>query len=495
MSILKCVLAIGVGFVLVGSVSAAGVVNPHVTTDTSVDFHTVDSILADIVTPAMTDEQKILAVFNTVRRMMVHGPCPKDLAFDFHKVMNVLGTGSCLRQTTPLAVLLDRLGYKSRSWVHDGHHMMEVYYGGGWHCIDPHMTFYVYDRSTPRQIASVAQLQGDPSLAFKAVEEGRAGKGFLLCGDSPKWFAGKEGDWHIEFNGGWPPMTIDQRFGAITLRRGETYVRTWFPGEHWYKQGWPTKDGCGPIHHCSKRDQKDEVNWPLYEPHAWDGPASTYYRCHGVGRLEYEPGFDSGTYRDAVVSQKNVHVVKTGGMPRLAQVDPSQPGEIVFSVACPYVMTAVDLGLRGDIQALPKVAVSTDAGKTWESPSGFIGQGPPDAMGLTGSWRDPVNGGWDGYLLRFRFTDGETVGGVRLITHFQLNRYSLPNFVPGKNVVSVQADRFEYPLTVTYNWAEGSDWSSKRAISKTFDRTGQFEVDVAGPKYPRMESLVLSVAP
>jgi hypothetical protein len=168
------------------------VVNPHIATDKSVDFRTVDSMLDSIIRDNMTDEQKVLAVFNTLRRVMVHGPSPKHLAFDFHKVMHALGTGSCLRQTTPLAMLYKRLGYDSQNWTHDGHHMMQVRYAGRWHCIDPHMCFYCYDRSDPPAIASIEQLQNDPTLAKKAVEQGRAGKGYLLCGDTSDYFAGKE---------------------------------------------------------------------------------------------------------------------------------------------------------------------------------------------------------------------------------------------------------------------------------------------------------------
>ena len=96
--LLPCVACV----VSVSTVSMAqnpGVVNPHIRTDTSVDFRTVDSILAGVVKDDMTDEQKVLAVFNLLRRMMVHGPCPDHLAFDFHKVMHSLGTGSCLLQT------------------------------------------------------------------------------------------------------------------------------------------------------------------------------------------------------------------------------------------------------------------------------------------------------------------------------------------------------------------------------------------------------------
>ena len=99
---------------LAASAFAAGgpVVNPHVSTDTSVDFRTIDRIIASVVTEDMTDEQKILAVFHAMRRMWVHGPSPGRVAYDFHKVIHSIGTGACLTMTTPLHVVYERMGYK-----------------------------------------------------------------------------------------------------------------------------------------------------------------------------------------------------------------------------------------------------------------------------------------------------------------------------------------------------------------------------------------------
>jgi len=481
------VAAVCAGVALAGG---AGVVNPHVKTDTSVDFRTVDSIVAGVVKEGMTDEQKVLAAFHTIRRMFVHGPTPRHLAYDFHKIMHSVGTGACLSMTTPLQVVLKRMGYKSRSWVHDGHHMMEVRYGGRWHCMDPHMTFYCYDRSDPPQIASIEQLQADRTLAFDAVKEGRAGKGYLLCGDSPKWFAGKEGNWRLEFNGGWPKMKIDEPFGRITLRRGETYVRTWHPGEYWYKEGWLARDQCGPIHHCRTADRKDAANWPLYEAHVWKGGKGTIYRCWAVGRLVYKPYLAGDRCADAVARRANVKSVGKEWGAMLAQADPARPAEVVFAVHCPYVLTAGQLKLTATAGGKVAAAVSADAGKTW-TPLELASEGSSRSAAFV----DEINGGFDGYLLKLTLAEGVQVGGFELTSHFQINRFSLPHFAGGRNVVSVSADGFGSPLKVTYEWAEGAGWKQQRSVTRTFNEAGEFAVKVAGPKWPRMESLTLSVAP
>lgn len=474
------------------------VVDPHVKTDTSIDFRTVEGILGSLIEEGMTDEEKVLKIFHTIRRMFVHGPTPRILAYDFHKVMHVLGTGACLSMTTPLHMLYDRLGYKSQSWVHDGHHMMQVYYDDAWHCFDPHMDFYCYDRSTPPQIASIQQLQDDPTLARNAVEEGRAGQGYLLCGDAPDWFAGKEGDWYLEADGEWPEMKIEEPFGGITLRRGERYIRTWHPGEYFYKAGWIPRDGTGPIHHCGEADRKDAANWYLYEPHAWTerpGHNRTYYRVWGTGRLVYRPPLDT------MLDGDNLNITRQDGRILLTQADTARPAEIVLSVSCPYVLTAGELrcsiGSSGKIDAWIKVNdVAARSDEDWDHTLAYDYTPIPltaENGRRTARFIDEINGCFDGYLLKLRLSNGATLRDIELVSHFQLNRYSLPHLASGKNVISVEASRFNAPLVVRYDWSEGSDWTQPRSAQHTFTADGTFEIEVVGPKYPRMEALILEV--
>jgi hypothetical protein len=479
------------------------VVNPHVKTDKSVDFRTIDSIIDSVVKEGMKHEEKVLAIFHVVRRNFVHGPPPPSIAYDFHKIQRSVGVGACLTMTTPLKVIYERMGYKCQSWVHNTHHMMQVYYDDDWHCLDPHMNFFCYDRSKPRKIASVEQLRADHTLACNAVKEGRAIDGYLLCGDSPKWFASQkdnlEDNWYLESDGQWPEMNIEEPFGNITLRRGENYVRTWQPGKYWYKASWPEHYGCGPLHTCGVVDRKDSANWALYEPHGCKPGVGefadrVFYKIWDVGRLEYRPnltnrhypnsgefGYNSGEfgYKDASIGEINTKFACDG----LAQADKSRPAEIVFSVQCPYVITAGELKLSLSGGGKVSATVSVDKGKTWK----------PIQVGIP--FVDEVNGSWSGYQLKLTLTDGAVIAGLELISHFQLNRYSLPYLVPGKNVVTVLAERYGAPLTVEYQWSEGPDWKNPKSARQTFTKDGQFEINVDGPKYPRMKSLTLSVAP
>ena len=489
---LRTVLAAASALAGVGTASAeepAVVKDPYVLTDQSVDGRTVDSILKGLIKGGMSDEEKVLAVFHWIRRLIYHGDGPVQYAYNFHHILHIYGHGSCLRQTTPMWVLLDRLGYKCRNGAIGGHHIIEVQYGGKWHLLDPHMTFYVYDRAKPPTIASIEQIKADTTLVSDAVKEGRACPGFLLCGDPVSTFATRSG-W--KEMGNFPESrkytpVIEEPFGRITLRRGETYVRTWMPGPYWFKANWYRKDE-GPRHGCGRRDSQDTVNWPIYEPHAY----GTKYRHWGAGHLLYKPDLATGHYADAVVQQTNLEPGRSAreAANMVALADHTKPGEVVFSVGCPYVVTAGELKLRrigrGDLAA----AVSTDRGKTFK-PIQLIGE----ADVLRATFVDEVNGSLAGYWLKVSVPPGSAFADLELTSHFQLNPYSLPYLIPGRNVVSVEAAGYGSPLTVTWNWSEGEDWKTPKSVTRTLSANGSFEVETQGPKYPRMESLVLAVAP
>jgi hypothetical protein len=327
-------------------------------------------------------------------------------------------------------------------------------------------------------------------LASDAVKEGRACPGFLLCGDAISQFATRNG-W--QDMGTFPESQkyrprIQEPFGGITLRRGESFIRTWAVGEYWVRKFWPKE---GPYHGCGGNDVKDTVNLPVLEPTVWiTGSGSRRYRHGAVGRLVYAPDLAGGRYADAVVSQTNIGPGERAGPKGLVPTEPGKPGEVVFSVNCPYAITTGELKLArlgvGDLQA----SVSTDEGKTWK-PIELKTDG--NAFGAL--FTNEVNGSLTGYQLKLSVPPEAGIGKMDLTSHFQLNPRSLPYLVPGRNVVTVEAAAFGSPMTFTWNWAEGPGWKTAKTLSKTFTANGTFDVEVEGPKYPKMESLVLSVAP
>lgn len=451
------------------------VLNPHISTDRSVDTRTVDSIIASLVTPDMSNEARVLAVFHWIRRLLFHGDGPRDLAFDFGKLLRSMGNGSCLRQTAPMAMLLDRLGFESQSWVHDTHHMIQVRYDDAWHCLDPHMNFFVYNRERPPAIAGIDELRADPSLAFDAVAENRACPGILMCGDSPKWFTG-DGEWTCD--DGWPDLVVDEPFGRIALRRGETYTRTWMPGEHYFHDTWKADEG--PHHSCGPQDQTDTPNWPLYEPHPANIRDYPSYRHWSAGKLVYAPDLRTSRTIDDLSDTKNLICDASNG---LISEDPSADACLSIPVTCPYVITAGSLFLVGVPDGL---VVEIEADGVRRPLTLERGEG-----GLRVDCVTEVNGSWDGYVIHIRFKGA--LSALELTTHFQINAFSLPYLVPGPNTIHVTADQLDAPLNIAWTYAEGPDWSESITASRTFEASGSLDIDIAGEKYPRNIALTLNV--
>ncbi len=462
--------------------SGAGVTGVHVSTDRSVDCSSVERIARGLARPGMSDEQKVISVFNWTKRVIYHGDGPSELALDFHRMVNVLGNGSCLRQTAPMALVLKRMGFESRSWVHDTHHMIEVYYDGAWHCFDPHMNFYVRDRSNPPKIASVAQLQSDTTLAFNAAAEGRACPGFLYCGDSPRWFCGS-GEWTLD--AGWPELKVEEPFGRLDLRRGERITRTWMPGGHYWRGAWQFE--CGPYHTCGPVDAADSANLALYEPYLAAVKGVPCYRHWAQGIINYRPDLKSDHYLDAVASRENLtHDPRRG----LVQEKNGAPGCVVFSVKCPYVVCAGRIALAVSGGGDAAVAVSRD-GQTWkDTPLKQSGDS------LAAEFREGVEGSFDGYLVRITLEKGTSLSGMELVTFLELNPGALPYLIPGKNIVRVEGERFDSPLEVEWCWANGPDWSINGRSAFGLAQPGESVIVIGGGgKYPRNLSLTLSVAP
>ncbi len=471
-----------------------GVVDPHFRTDRSVDARSARTIVADLVRPAMSNEEKALAIFHWLRRVIYHSGPEEPMRHDFNKMINVFGYGSCYMQTHPLSHLYQQVGFPCRDCMHDGHHMIEVFYDGAWHCLDPHMTFYAYNRATPPAIASITELQADRTLAFDAVKEKRAGPAFLICGDSPKWFAGREGDWVVHpFD---PHLGADQEFGAIRLPRGSRYVRTWKTGKFYAPHAF-SKDGkTGPYHTCSAgSDRKDPINWPYWEPYA----EASYGRHYGTGCLDYAPDLRGEGWKDGAILFSNLLSDKDEGKPALHPAAGGVDAEAIFFIDCPYIVTAAGLEMKtrrgggGEIE----VSVSADwAGRRrkW-MPVSLEGEGPQKAD-ISAAVAGSLKGYWVRIVMRSKDPAAAGIDSLKVHTDFQLNPYALPQLLPGQNKLIVTAGGCSGPWKFRLSWAEGDGWQKPREYAAAIEGVRhEATVEAAGPKLPRMEAIEFAVDP
>lgn len=131
------------------------------------DLSSQQAMLASILKPGMTDEEKSLAIWKFLKDWRYHFyPAePGDEVHDPVKFLNVYGYGFCDDCATNFAVLARRAGVKSRIWGLSGHVVAEAFYDGQWHMFDPdHEIFYRNDQGV---IASVAELAQHPELITK----------------------------------------------------------------------------------------------------------------------------------------------------------------------------------------------------------------------------------------------------------------------------------------------------------------------------------------
>ena len=516
--ILSAAVALGV----MAGRAVAEVANVKVTTDTSIDCSSIQSIARDLYRNCKTDEQKAIATWYFVRRVEFHWP--HIPTWDSVELINSYGIGLCGYQSTAFAQICQAGGIKARTLHMPGHVLAEAWYDGDWHFFDCQVGWFAQkkvkdaDGKEHLTVASHEDIAKDPSIVLDAVKDGRASKPFFQCrindksSDRPE--SGVNYAQNAKPNGA--PKPCDTRL-VIDLRRGESITRVWGnEGKSWFdRDAAKGQPGFLSLHHpctASVIDENDPVNWPYWKPYAVQttnkegklryGPK----RLFGNGRMVYEPdlatdAFREGLAKDGLVGIKAKHDVKHG--PNLHPAAAGAPGSAVFEINCPYV--AVDAWLdisaarKGDKDVVAVFARSEkDKPDAWKEVWRADGKGSLKADAI--SLKDVA---WDQhrYFVKIELQAAGDVRDagldrIRFTTVFINNMYALPYLMPGKNTVQLtageKADLKHDKLTLTYVWDEqGKEKKLEKRISKVpFETT----IDVPGTEIPRMKSVTLAVA-
>lgn len=332
-----------------------------VTTDRSVDPSSLQSIVQGVDTRsrAQTNDERAIALYEWLHQTIFHGAYPTEATPDSVgplKIINVYGWALCGGQHTVLKALFETAGWPCRyvGWSDPGHTTIEVHYDGRWHYFDVFLKCYFWSKDRSH-IVCQEEIAADPSLVLDAVQEGRAARQHLCCGDDAAGVVrGCIGRKVVGDAKGWESVTWrDQRYSpALTLPAGTSLRLEWTGEPDRYAVSGPV-----PLHTCGTRDfRHDTVLGPLLEHY---GP-----RNWSNGRLSYTPNFRSSAELGDIALQgakaRDGKVVATDGQ-----------GVALFRLPLPYayVSARVDAGFDGT----GRLSLSTDGGKTWASaPSGDI---------------------------------------------------------------------------------------------------------------------------
>ena len=483
---------------------AAGVQDVKVTTDTSIDCSSLQSIARDLYRNCKTDETKAIATWYFVRRMHFHWP--HIPTWDSIDLINSYGIALCGYQSHMFCQICDAGGVKARTMHPNQHVIAEAHYDGAWHMFDCQVGWYALNRKGA--VASCAELKADPTLVTDAVKDNRASKPYFQCRDDPRGGTNYAATARVG-----RAVKAPKRRLIINLRRGESITRCWGNEKKpWYQ----LKDNRGfvsPRHGCTAQeiDANDPVNWPYWKPYAEvrsrEGQPVRYgiKRYYGNGRLVYEPNLSTDAFIGDLPAGAMVGVKarsQDGKGPNLHPAEAGEEGSVTVAIDTPYIATDAWLDAtalrKGDQDVLAVYARTSNRGG-WKQVFRADKTGKVDIRKL--SLKEQA---WEShrFLVKFVLKAGADVSDVgidslKITTVFMNNMYALPYFMPGKNTLTVTAgegaDLKQNKLTLEYAWEEAG---KEKTLTKTIDKLPfTTTVEVAGKELPRMKSVKLSVAP
>ena len=456
---------------LLSTAALADVKGAWITTDRTVDCSSLETIVAGVIKPDMTDEQKAIAMYDFYRLRVYHYrnlPESRNII----KGINVLGNTLCGSQATVMKGLLATIGIKARVVSHPGHTFYEAFYDGKWHGYDTMTNFYVFTRGEKRNVASFEELNKDPSLIKDAVKEGRACEGIVACGDRAANFSKKI---HVL---NYKPLKNTWSPKDYTLRPGEQLVRSWWPKGRPLPGTYRTGKDPGPMHGCSFRDERNPRRlFQCWEPYGIKGMGKkrVSYRHYFNGWMDYSPDLAAGPHAKALASGK----------------------ELIIPVKCPYYISGTALAFETDISdGAVEVSVSINKGKTWRKV--FSATESKEYHTSLGSTVIRARIGLHEYQLKFTLKGDAQLKKFHLRTIFTHNAMASPHLMPGKNKVTVNVANARSlrggQLTVIYRYKSAPKWDGEAVSVSKAVTTSPFTFNIDLPKtdkLPQMQDLTL----
>ena len=537
---------------------------PKVLAGDYIDTSSMETIVAGLfkskAAANWTDEQKVLNFYHWYRRLVYPFRYMAEDRRDVLKAINSAGFSLCGSQAAVTTAILRAAGYPTRIVQVDaggewGHTVWEVKYDDTWHLFDAMTAFYVMTRDNPPHVAGVEEIQADPTLVTKAVEEKRCGPEFVYTArdheitlpmraqfedevgkaDVPwsilttkkgsmidfwnkaatknRLSPGKEGD---AYGAAYTPGVLD-----IKLKANERYVRSWQNCGLWNVPASFAK--WSPANMAAGDNEKfDTVNFKYFEPYRQENPSpynKAVCRTYGNGYLEWEPRTDEEFLQGGRTEDFTPFGLSCMARPKFTSAEEREKtASIIIPVKSPYAVVQIETKFRfvalpdglvtlsltpmkNGRPGSPKKLWTSDKGPTSapDSPKVNVEQNEGNYAFVISLLNTPAPVYEYELRLDLRKCPNTELLFGGLTTTFQLNPMSLPGLVPGDNAIRVTAAQpgklAGGKLLVTYNWLDAPDWkAAKTDMHEVREFPTEYTIKLPpapADKLPKMQSVEL----
>ena len=418
-------------YVRMENVGDVPVVNPWLRRADRVDTRSLQSIVASVVRPSMSDEEKAHRLWEFEIRNRFHATTEDDEVNDVVKRFNCYGYTLCYNESINLSSLWRAAGLKVRQGYPNGHSTAEVFYNGGWH-------FYDSDEDAiclmpdNKTVASEEQIVADHWVMKRTHIYGPLHDDDLMRDEGSAALFAYEG----VREGEQPEKTSHQM--DFILRPGEAITWAWNAANRYHGKEFGGSEAV--LWNKRWRLIADVMDGELtYAADLTQASTLKYFETQGVEIRPSGP-FGRGLYPVA------------------------GKGSVIVPVKSAYPVVGgrldVDLGRRSPEGGQAKVSISFDEGKTWrEVWTSAMGDYARMYMDLAEFF--PATGpARYHYLLRFDLTSPGPQPDVCLKRFYlrstlQMARLAMPGLSLGDNeFVYTDQSAPERKVKITHSWAE-----------------------------------------
>lgn len=429
------------------------------------DVSSLEAWKAWAIKPGMTEEEKAIAVWQTVLRFRQQDVPPNEWlgdegnVHDAIKTFNVYGYGMCCCASSNIECLARYAGLEARGrGGFIGHSLPEVFYDGAWHVFDA--SLLVYFPKADGKIAGVDEIcagvqdwlaknpdyrrNGGKLMQFAANGGWRKGPevlsrcpfyddaGFAMAG-THGWFSTMQ-----EYDCGTPYVYeygYSQGYQVnVQLRPGERLTRNWFnSGLHVNMM-----EGAAPGCLYTRVGEGD-----LAYARRWGDLAPGRV---GSGMVEYEPPLADPDLRLSALEYDNLATRgQEARAPALHVKDRARPGVLTLRMPSSYVYLSGELALTATIPAGGSVDVllSDNNGLDWKQALALTSSGRR-ILSLT-PW---VMRRYDYRLKVVLRGQGTGLEALRITHDVQCSQRALPALGQGKNTITFSAEPAEGTISV-----------------------------------------------